>query len=265
MALKHSNSSLLIGSQHTRLKKVNSTNKFALDLISKSKPIEGTVISASFQYDGRGQIGRFWESEEEKNIICSTILKPTFLKAHDQFYLNMAISLAICDLIDCFLADTPSKTYIKWPNDIYVDDEKIAGILIQNAIMGKYIRTSVIGTGININQTNFSKDVPNPTSLKKLLNREVNLELVFDQLFTFLSTRYDQLHQATLSNSHFSGLRYQYLNKMYRRGIWSNFQTEKLLCLSGKILEVDAIGRLKVLLKDDTVRVFSFREIKFLI
>ena len=84
MALGDSNNSLLIGSQHIRLKRVNSTNKYAVDIISKSKPIEGTVISASFQYDGRGQIGRYWESEEGKNITCSTILRPDFLLAHDQ-------------------------------------------------------------------------------------------------------------------------------------------------------------------------------------
>ena len=262
MVLEHSNSSLLIGRQHIRLKRVNSTNKYALDVISKSKPIEGTVISASFQYDGRGQIGRFWESEEGKNITCSIILKPTFLRAHDQFYLNMAISLAICDLIDSFLADTKSKTYIKWPNDIYVDDEKIAGILIQNSIMGKYISSSVIGIGININQTKFSEDIPNPTSLKQLLDKEIDLEVAFNQLFAVLNIKYLRLANAKGTTY---GFRDGYLNRMYRRNMWSNFQTEKQLSLSGKILEVDGIGRLKVLLKDNTVRVFSFREIKFLI
>jgi BirA family biotin operon repressor/biotin-[acetyl-CoA-carboxylase] ligase len=259
MALEDSDSSLLIGSQHIKLKRVNSTNKYALDVISKSKPIEGTVISASFQYEGRGQIGRFWESEEAKNITCSTILKPTFLKAQDQFYLNMAVSLAVFDLIHGLLGDKPFKTFIKWPNDIYVNDEKIAGILIQNSIIGKIISASVIGTGININQINFSNDIPNPTSVRNLLNEDIDLESVFKQLFSFLTKRYLQL-----SNGEFTVLRNEYLKHMYRRHIWSNFQTEKE-SFSGKILEVDHIGRLKILRKNNEEQVFSFREIKFII
>ena len=105
MALEPSDNSLLVGSQHIKLKRVHSTNKYALEFISKSKPMEGTVISASYQYDGRGQIGRYWESEDGKNITCSVILHPTFLQASDQFQLNMAVSLALHDFIDHFLPE----------------------------------------------------------------------------------------------------------------------------------------------------------------
>ena len=152
----------MIGNNHIRLNRVNSTNKYAVEMIAKSKPIEGTVISASFQYEGRGQIGRFWESEAEKNITCSTILRPDFLEASDQFQLNIAISLALHDFISHFLDNKDVK--IKWPNDIYVGDKKIAGILLQNSLIGKKVNSTIVGTGININQTEFSGDVPNPTS-----------------------------------------------------------------------------------------------------
>jgi len=260
MALDLSNNSLLIGSQHIRLKRVNSTNKYAVDSISKSKPIEGTVISASFQYDGRGQIGRFWESEEDKNITCSTILRPKNLYAHDQFQLNIAISLAIHDFIDHFLVDELHKVQIKWPNDIYVGDEKIAGILIQNTLKGKFINSSVVGTGININQIEFSENTPNPTSLHKLLDMEVNIDLAFSWLFRFLTKRYLQL-SAQKTNL----LREEYLTNLYRKDVWSRFIADNNLMFEGKILGVDEIGQLIIELKNSTRRSFAFRELKFVI
>lgn len=260
MPLDHSNNSLLIGSQHIRLKRVNSTNKYAVDVTSKSKPIEGTVISASFQYEGRGQIGRFWESEEGKNITCSTILRPKYLQAHDQFQLNMAISLAIHDFVDHFLTDKTLKVQIKWPNDIYVGDEKIAGILIQNALKGKFISSSVIGTGININQVVFSENTPNPTSLHKLLNSEVDIELAFSWLFRFLTKRYLQLsaHQVNL-------LRDEYLANLYRKDIWSKFKDDNNSMFEGRIIGVDEIGQLVIEMKDNSLRSFAFRELSFVI
>ena len=259
MALEPSNNSLLIGSQHIRLKRVHSTNKYALEFISKSKPMEGTVISASYQYDGRGQIGRFWESEDGKNITCSTILHPIFIQASDQFQLNMAVSLALHDLIDHFLPEN-HKVKIKWPNDIYVGDEKIAGILIQNTIKGKHISTSVIGTGININQVKFSDHIPNPTSLHKLVEMEIDLEIVFGWWFRFLTKRYLQLKSGKLGL-----LRKEYLENLYRINVWSNFNDNMGVLFTGKILGVDNDGQLKIELRDGSIKHFAFREIQFLL
>ena len=260
MALNHSNNSLLIGSKHIRLKRINSTNKYAVDIISKSKPIEGTVISASFQYDGKGQIGRYWESEESKNITCSTILHPTFLLAHDQFQLNMAVSLAIHDFIDHFLAGEGHQIKIKWPNDIYVNNHKIAGILIQNNLKGKYISSSVIGTGININQTQFSKEIPNPTSLAILQKSELDLESAFQWLFRFLTKRYLQL-----SAGHIAAIRKEYLDHLYRKDEWSEFLDERETRFMGRIIDIDESGQLIVEMKDGIQKAFAFREIKFVI
>ncbi len=258
MALGHSNNSLLIGQQHIRLKRVHSTNKYAVDIISKSKPIEGTVISASFQYDGRGQIGRYWESEEGKNITCSTILHPKFLLAHDQFQLNMSVSLAILDFIEHYVPDEKFNVQIKWPNDIYVNNKKIAGILIQNALVGKYINSSVIGTGININQVNFSENTPNPTSLSILLNSEIDIESAFQWLFRFLTKRYLQL-----SSGHIESIRQEYLKNLYRIGIWSNYRTNDNLTFKGKIIGVDEIGQLIIERKNGSIQAFAFRELSF--
>jgi len=260
MALGHYNNSLLIGHQHIRLKRVHSTNKYAVDIISKSKPIEGTVISASFQYDGRGQIGRYWESEEGKNITCSTILRPKFLMAHDQFQLNMAVSLAILDFIEHFISDKKHKVQIKWPNDIYVNDEKIAGILIQNALVGKFINSSVIGTGININQVSFSDKTPNPTSLAKILNFEVDIEMAIQWLFRFLTKRYLQLSSGLVE-----AIRNEFLENLYRKETWANFEDENGSIFSGKIIGVDEIGQLVIELRNGTNKSFAFREVKFII
>lgn len=260
MVLEQSNNPLLIGSQHIRLKRVNSTNNYALETISKSKPIEGTVISASYQDKGRGQIGRYWESEKGKNITCSTILYPKFLLAHNQFQLNMAVSLAIFDLIEHYITDSNHKIKIKWPNDIYINDEKIAGILIQNSLKGKSISSSIIGTGININQQVFSKDIPNATSLINLLKTEVDIESTFLWLFRFLTKRYLQL-----SSGHINQLKNEYLDNLYRKDLWSTFQDEKDLIFKGKIKGVDEIGQLTIMLENDSLRSFAFREVKFVI
>jgi len=260
MALGDSNNSLLIGSNHIRLKRVSSTNKYAVDITSKSKPIEGTVISASFQYDGRGQIGRFWESEDGKNITCSTILRPEFLLAHDQFQLNMAVSLAIHDFVTHFIDETKYEVRIKWPNDIYVNDEKIAGILIQNTLKGKFIHTSVIGTGININQIHFSEKIPNPTSFAIILKEEIDLELAFQWLFRFLTKRYLQLSAGKVH-----ALQEEYLKYLYRKDVWSDFQDKNGKMFNGKISGIDKQGQLIIELENGIKQAFAFREVKFII
>ena len=245
----------IVGSQHIHLKRVNSTNKYATDMVSKSKPVEGTVISAAFQYEGRGQIGRFWESEASKNITCSTILRPMFLEARYQFQLNMAISIAVADTVRHYIDKTIS---VKWPNDIYVDDKKIAGILIQNTLKGKTIDTSVIGIGININQEKFSDDIPNPTSLKLESEQEVELADVFTQLFENLNLQY-----ARLKNDN-QELEIEYLDRLYRKDIPSQFILENDVESQGIIRGIDDTGQLIVEI-DAAQKHFGFREIKFVI
>jgi len=248
----------MIGNNHIRLNRVNSTNKYAADMIAKSKPIEGTVISASFQYEGRGQIGRFWDSEAEKNITCSTILRPGFLEASDQFQLNIAVSLAVHDFISHFLSTREVK--IKWPNDIYVGNKKIAGILLQNSLMGKTVSSTIVGIGININQTNFSNDVPNPTSFASELEKEYDLEIMFAWLFRFLTKRYLQLKHGQIAS-----LKTEYLDSLFRKGTWANFKNESDEVWRGKIVGVDESGRLQIKDIDGALKVFNFREVRLVI
>ncbi|MDF1698522.1 MAG: biotin--[acetyl-CoA-carboxylase] ligase [Saprospiraceae bacterium] len=258
MALEHSDSSLFIGNPHIRLNSVGSTNAYAQECISKSNPTEGTVISASFQSDGKGQIGRFWESEMDKNILCSTILRPIFLPPQDQFQLNMAVSLAILDFVSHYIPN--ERVRIKWPNDIYVNDDKIAGILIQNTLKGKSISSCVVGTGINVNQIQFSSFIPNPTSLCKIMQTEVNIEMAFLKLFEYLTIRYRQLFRGEIES-----LKNAYLQHLYRINEWWHFEDVNYAVFTGKILGVDEIGQLIVEREDGRQSVFAFREIRFVI
>jgi len=248
----------MIGNNHIRLNRVNSTNKYAADMIAKSKPIEGTVISASFQYEGRGQIGRFWESENHKNITCSTILRPNFLEAANQFQLNIVVSLAVYDFVSQFIRSNNVK--IKWPNDIYVGDKKIAGILLQNSLFGKTVSSTIVGTGININQTTFSDDVPNPTSFAIELCEELDLDTMFAWLFRFISKRYLQLKNVQLES-----LVSEYHENLYRREVWASFKNEDGQIWEGRIKGVDESGRLIIEDRKNDINHFNFREVRHVI
>ncbi|HPH88516.1 MAG TPA: biotin--[acetyl-CoA-carboxylase] ligase, partial [Chitinophagales bacterium] len=147
------------------LPSVDSTNTYAKSLIAKSSPIDGTVILADEQFAGRGQSGNVWQSEAGKNLTFSIIYQTSFLLATEQFYLNMAVSLGIWSMVNSKLSieknkeltihDSRFTTKIKWPNDIYVNNQKIAGILIENTISGMHLKHSVIGVGLNVNQEQF--------------------------------------------------------------------------------------------------------------
>lgn len=249
--------SLSIGVPHIQVDRIGSTNTFATEYIAKNNPTEGTVISAYDQTHGKGQIGRNWVSAPGLNITCSTILRPIFLDSGRQFQLNMAVSLAIKDLVD-HLLDTEA-TMIKWPNDIYLHDRKIAGILIQNSLLGKRIHTSVIGTGINVNQTVFPDHLPNPTSMA-LHGEEQELDLVYGWLFRFLSKRYLQLKLDKVRL-----IEQEYKAALYRRDLEASYSDGGGNRFAGKIIDVDDVGRLIVLDTSGRVRKFHFREIQYIL
>ncbi|MDE5927427.1 MAG: biotin--[acetyl-CoA-carboxylase] ligase, partial [Duncaniella sp.] len=126
----------------------------------------GTVVMAREQTAGRGQRGNSWEAEPGCNITLSLLLRPEGLHPARQFVISQAVSLAIADLVSHFVAAPVS---IKWPNDIYVDDRKICGILIENTITGTSIDRTIVGIGLNVNQTEFRSDAPNPVSMRQLM------------------------------------------------------------------------------------------------
>lgn len=237
------------------LPQLSSTNQYALDLIAKSKPSEGTVILTDDQRAGRGQIGSSWESEPGCNITMSVIFFPGFLLPNQQFNLTKAFSLAVRDMLAPYLSSPP---VIKWPNDIYVGAEKITGILLQNAIGRGVIQSCVAGFGINVNQTHFSSELPNPTSLKLQTGQTYHLPSLIEQFCKHLEFRYLQIKRGDWSTLH-----QEYLDHLYGRGENRTFQQPDGVRFQGQICGVDPIGQLLIERKNGKTLAFSLKEIQF--
>ncbi len=180
---------MIIGSNIIFHNELISTNTCAALLLKQQKPPEGTVIHANFQTAGKGQKGNIWVSEAGKNLLFSIILFPDMIKPEEQFGISMAISLGICD----FLNKLIPVCSIKWPNDIYAGDDKIAGILIENSIRGGNIESSIAGIGLNINQVIFPSYLPNPVSLKLITGKEHDPDYCLNELLSSLDKRYKML------------------------------------------------------------------------
>jgi len=246
---------LFVGKVLLKLNKIDSTNEHALKLLSKNKPSEGTVITAWSQEQGRGQIGRTWQSEPGKNLTFSLILYPTFLSAKRQFLLNQAIAMGVSDGINTFLSDVK----VKWPNDIYVGNKKVCGILIQNILSGINIQSSVIGIGLNVNQIDFAKDLPNPSSLALIAQKEFDLLKVLETICEKIETRYLQLR-----GGNYNLIQKDYLKYLYRLQEESLFQYPEGEIFSGSIVGVSETGKLKIHHKKGE-ELFDIREVKFII
>lgn len=236
---------------------LNSTNQKALDLLAtKNKPSEGTIISTSNQVAGRGQSGSSWLSEKDKNLTISLILYPDFLPVRKQFLLSQAICLAVAGTVLHYLPN--KKVKIKWPNDIYVNDQKIAGLLIQNSISAARLQSSVIGIGLNVNQDTFSKVIPNPTSFFLENQQTIDLDELLDTLGKNLEFRYLQLRRQD-----FDALEQDYLDCLYRFQKDAYYQkTSNGELFRGKIVALEPGGKL-VIAHTNGQTAFNLKEIRF--
>ncbi len=246
---------MIIGSNLLFYKNLPSTNTRAAALIRENNVPEGTVIHTNFQSAGRGHADNIWESEENKNLLISIVLYPSMISPADQFLLSMSFSLGICDFLELH-AGTFS---IKWPNDIYAANDKIAGILIENSIIGDQIEHTIAGIGININQVNFLSDAPNPVSLTKLTGKQHDLNECLTQLTTSLDKRYKDLIAGD-----YDLIRHDYLSRLFRYNTWSKFRDKHGL-FTGRILNVSNTGILTVGREDGSRNEYSFKEVDFII
>lgn len=246
---------LFVGKVVKEFPKLASTNQYATDLLSKSKPSEGTVISTPNQYAGRGQIGSKWESEADKNLNLSFIFYPTFLPIRNQFQLNQAISIGVKECIAEFV---PENVKIKWPNDIYIGNRKVCGILIQNTLASSKITSTVIGIGINVNQIDFITNPPNPTSLKLEIGQNLDLEQVRNVLCQKIERRYLQLKANRIQE-----LNQDYLANLYRINQMSLFKRLNEETFFGKILGVEDSGKLLIENEFGERESFAVKEVKF--
>ncbi len=243
----------MIGKSIIELGSVDSTNTYAGNILQKSDPEDGTVIWALKQSGGRGLNENKWESEPGKNLTFSIILCPGFLPPDRQFQLNKAISLGVFDFLNSLI---PNLT-IKWPNDIYVGVRKIAGILIENRIIGTRIKNSIAGIGININQTSFPHDIPNPVSLSQVLRYEIDLKEALINLCKYMDSRYSQLR----SGDHII-IDHDYHHCLLGRDEWRIF-TKRGKNFEGKIEGVDDYGHLLITDRKGTRSAFNLKEVEF--
>jgi BirA family biotin operon repressor/biotin-[acetyl-CoA-carboxylase] ligase len=187
------------------------------------------------------------------NLLFSIVLYPGMVSPENQFIISMFISLGIRD----FLITLIPECSIKWPNDIYSGDDKIAGILIENSVTGMEITYCVAGIGLNVNQTDFPGHIPNPVSIKMLTGNEHDPDLCLKQLAGFLDRRYKQL-----ISGYSDDIRGEYITSLYRLNEWHRFRSEGG-DFSGRIVTISDSGRLIVEKRDGKLHEFSFKEIDF--
>jgi BirA family biotin operon repressor/biotin-[acetyl-CoA-carboxylase] ligase len=246
---------MIIGSNLLFFKNLPSTNIHAADLLRKNDLKEGTIVYTNYQSEGRGYWGNSWESEDHKNLLISIVLFPSFIKPEDQFYISMAISLGICDLLVRFIPDCS----IKWPNDIYVNNDKIAGILIESSLSGDQIEFTIAGIGLNINQEKFLSNAPNPVSLHQLSGMNYDLNAILIQLASDLDKRYKQLiggNSAQIKN--------EYVSKLFRLNEWCEFRDTQGI-FTGRILTIGDYGRIKIEKRSGNTSEYNFKEVEFIL
>jgi BirA family biotin operon repressor/biotin-[acetyl-CoA-carboxylase] ligase len=245
---------MIIGSNLLFHESLSSTNTMAAQLLRTGEPSEGSVIHTDFQSLGRGQAGNKWESEKGKNLLISIILYPKSVTPEDQFLISMTISLGICDFLDRHCPGTK----IKWPNDIYFKNDKIAGILIENSIMGSSIENTIAGIGLNINQDKYTGIHPDPVSLKMATGKEYDTAVCLTDLLSDLDKRYKQLlygNRGLIKND--------YLSRLYRFNEWHSYKSEDSI-FSGRIKDVLISGLIRIEEKNGKTREFSFKEFIYL-
>ncbi len=235
--------------------KVDSTNSYFSDLLKVQDFAEGSIISALYQESGKGQGNNTWESKKGKNLLLSIVLYPVILPIDKHFLLSKAVSLGIIDYASTKIADVK----IKWPNDIYFEDNKLAGILIENVIKGSKINQSIVGIGINLNQTNFTSDLPNPVSLKQITNKNYLIEQEIVKLRNSIRFYYEMLMKKK-----YYEINSEYLKCLYRYNSFNEYRSNNKT-FTAKITGVSELGYLQLETKENEKMEFDFKEVEFII
>ncbi len=208
------------------------------------------------QHDGRGQKGTVWQSEPGKNLTFSLLLMPAFLDPKQQFVLTAAISLAVVRWLEAL---TGVEVKIKWPNDVYVGDRKIGGILIENILKGKTWKSAVVGIGINVNQTAFPAGIQrHTTSVKQILHRDCQVSDLLTDLCKYIEQEY-----VALKSGHLDRVLADYQQRLYRRGELHAYLVDGI-DVSGVLRGVTGTGRLQIDFNGHLVD-FDIKEIAFVI
>jgi len=226
-----------------------STNSYMMEIADEVA--DGVAVAARCQTAGRGQRGNSWESEPGKNLTFSLMLRPQGLDASEQFYISEAVALGV---VDALLGKLPegAPVAIKWPNDIYWENRKVCGILIENSLMGRLINYSIAGIGINVNQREFVSDAPNPVSLWQISGREIPLEpfleQVVDAIMSRMSMPHDELHA-------------EYMNALWGRGGRTYRDSATGEVFKACISDVAPTGHITLVPEGEAPRIYAFKEV----
>ncbi|MEN0045600.1 MAG: biotin--[acetyl-CoA-carboxylase] ligase [Bacteroidota bacterium] len=245
---------LFVGKVLLHFPRLASTNEYAFKLLEKQTVVEGTVISTAEQFKGKGQLGNTWESTPNENIAMSVVFHPHFLLPTQQFYLNIAVAIAVRET----LAAYTEGVQIKWSNDILINQKKVVGILIQNNLNAQQIQNSVVGIGINVNQQKFSPELEQASSLFLESGQKIDLEKLMQHLCKNLELRYLQLKRK-----HYEALRVDYFEHLFQYKEWAWYETLEGIPVKGKIVDVLETGQL-VMQHNTSRRVYHLKEIRFL-
>lgn len=238
------------------LKKTKSTNIYLRDLIKAKDVKEGTIVYADYQTEGRGQRGNAWESEAGRNLLFSIVLYPRFLKANEQFILSQIVSLAIKD----FLSKRFDDITIKWPNDIYWRNKKIAGILIENQLIEDHLYQSIIGVGLNVNQIKFRSDATNPVSMRLINNGQENDRSAILSLISY----YIQVYYDEIKNGQKDKIIQDYKDSLFRRNGYYEYIDENGY-FTARIKDVEPNGMLILEKKDGEIKRYAFKEVQYIL
>lgn len=238
-----------------KLNAIDSTNDFLKALASNQKVENFTVVTAKSQWKGRGQMGTQWQTEGGKNLITSILIKKTISNTELIFVLNIAIAISIIESLKNFKIPDLS---IKWPNDIMSGNKKIAGILIENNIKENGKIQSIVGIGLNINQTNFS-NLPKASSLKVITGIDYDIEEILFKIIDEI-----KLNIANIKSENSELLWQKYHNSLFKIGkpvVFENANQEKFM---GIIQKVNTNGQLDIMLEDDSIQSFGIKEVSMI-
>ena len=230
----------------------SSTNDDARD----EKYCEGDVVWADFQTAGRGQRGHEWHSRKGENLTFSVVLEPTFVPIAEQFAVSEVVALSLVDM----LAEYGIEARIKWTNDIYVGDRKLVGILIEHSLATSALRRTIVGIGINVNQTEFDASLPNPVSMAQLLGKELNAEEVLQCFLSHLQRNYELLRSGKKVELHD-----RYNSLLYRKNEYHTYALPSGERFSAKILGTATNGALCLENKNGAIKDYLFKEVEFVI
>ena len=250
---KYSAKTLFVGKKLQYLTQCHSSNEEMALSVKNGNPKNGQALVTGYQTGGKGQRGNSWNSEADKNILTSIYLQTDFLSTNQIYLLNVAVSLALRETLLSFIPD--SHIEIKWPNDIYVNNKKVAGVLIESNMIQSTINYVIVGIGLNVNQINFlSNEI---TSMKLVTNQAYELSVVLDALFQQIEEKY-----LALKANEIKRLIFDYHQAMRWRGELRSFKTS-LGVFTGEIIGINNKGML-MLKHNSELRSYDIQEIKFL-